>query len=509
MKADRRRHGYGFRWLVLTLLGVGSLAAGACSSDDAPPGDTPESGGQGGESNPAPPAAAGTGVGGGSEGGVPSVPTAGQAGAAGAPVSAGEVCVACGDTACTDKLASCRDNAECSPWLDCLTACDSDTCIEACDATYIDAARLYSGIYDCLCGACADDCALAQACTKTTCVDDNPLSPTETVPATLAETGLFLTTAEGGGGGAGGAGSSVVFDAGGAGGAPFGAAVLAPYVRQFEPKYPLWADGALKRRYIYIPRCSTINTDDMDHWSFPVGTRLWKDFSVDGTRVETRMMHHFGPGQDDWIYAAYQWDQLSPDDPAAAKSVLTGVVDANGTAHDIPAAPGACVNCHGKLAEKVLGFSAFQLSHPGSGETIERISQLGWLTTPAPDGFQVPGTPVEQAALGYLHGNCGGCHNSTGQLPASAPMLLRLLVAQQTVATTDTLLTTVGILTKNGNPALLDKPRIDPMAPGNSTVLLRMKNRGGYPMPPLGSELPDLDGGVKDVEAWVNSLPLP
>jgi hypothetical protein len=284
------------------------------------------------------------------------------------------------------------------------------------------------------------------------------------------------------------------------------------------PRYPLWSDGADKDRYIYIPKCSTIDTSDMDHWEFPVGTRLWKTFAVagsagaaDSARIETRMLHHYGPGQGDWLFAAYQWDESAPDDPAAAVSVPGGVTSANGTDHDIPS-EGECLNCHGKLRERVLGFSAFQLSHSGISDdlTIERASNLGWLTVPAPDGFEVPGTPVQQAALGYLHGNCGGCHNSNGQLPPGSPMLLRLVVDQTEYTETDLVATTVGIATFSEDAATSDMPRIAPMDPANSSVLIRMQARGTeLQMPPLvttSTKVADTSGGVADVTAWVSSL---
>ncbi|HKY35735.1 MAG TPA: hypothetical protein VJN18_07350 [Polyangiaceae bacterium] len=475
-----------------------AAVAGACSDDEGGPG-SPAVGGEGGE-----PEAAG-GMSGNPSGGSIQLGGAagesgGESGAAGMPPlpSAGEVCAACGATECTAELDACTESPECAPWLTCLTACDDAACVDACDAQYADVARVYYGVYTCLCDSCEEACAVGGACDKQ-CVDDEPLAPTNVIPGTLADTGLFVG-GEGGAGGAGGAPGGVLGS---------GALELAPNVYSFEPKYPLWSDGAAKDRYIYIPRCSTIDTTDMDHWRFPVGTRLWKHFTVGANsaaqRVETRMLHRHGPGEADWLYAAYQWDISAPDDPSMAISVPAGVINANGTMHDIPGL-GQCTNCHDKLSEKVLGFGAFQLSHAGQGLTIERISNLGWLTTPAPEGFEVPGTPVQQAALGYLHGNCGGCHNSNGQLPPADPMLLRLLVGKTDYAQTDTVLTTVGVSTVHPNVALSGKPRIDPMMPANSTILLRMQNRTTFPMPPIASKAPDTDGGVAAVTAWVNSI---
>lgn len=407
---------------------------------------------------------------------------AGQGGAASQPTVRGEACVACGASACAAVSKSCHDNPECAPWLSCLKACDSTACVAACDVSYADVARVYYGVYECLCDACTDGCAVAQSCEKH-CVDDAALPPITVAPGTLAETGLYSA-----------AGTSDTPPA------------VAKYVRFYETKYPLWSDGATKERYVYVPSCATIDTQDMDHWSFPVGTRLWKTFSVDGQRVETRLIHRYGPGAADWLFATYGWDASKPNDPRAAVAVLHGQPRTNGTMHDIPD-PSACTACHGKLPDKPLGFSAFQLSHSGSGLTMAKLSNWGWLSVPAAKGFEPPGTPVQRAALGYLHGNCGGCHNSHGEFPRENPMKLRLLVAQTPYEQTDTVLTTIGVATLNEDPALHGKPRIAPQSAADSAIYLRMNDRDAYPMPPLGTKLPDTDGGLAAISAWIDSIP--
>ena len=73
----------------------------------------------------------------------------------------------------------------------------------------------------------------------------------------------------------------------------------------FSPQYPLWTDGATKRRWISLPPGSAIDASDPDAWVFPAGTRLWKEFSFEGKRVETRFMERQADGQ--WLYAAYAW----------------------------------------------------------------------------------------------------------------------------------------------------------------------------------------------------------
>jgi hypothetical protein len=163
-----------------------------------------------------------------------------------------------------------------------------------------------------------------------------------------------------------------------------------------------------------------------------------------------------------------------------------------------------CKQCH-SLPEKILGFSAFQLSHSLPGETMASLSAAGLLTVPNADGFEPPGaTNLEKDALGYLHANCGNCHHDSGLFP---DMRLRLLVGQTTLETTDTYTTSVGVPVLSfdcaGNPPC---DRIEPGNPAASAVIMRMGVRQiGVQMPPIGTEVVD-DAGLKIVSDWIQSL---
>lgn len=404
----------------------------------------------------------------------------GQAGEGGAPTEdplpAGASCLACGAAACGSTLQRCEQNPECSPWLTCLRGCDTRSCVDTCDSSHAAVARVFYGVYACLCGSCDSSCQLAASCEKR-CTDNDGLPPSSSAPATLAETGLY--TSEG---------------------------AISPVVYPYDVRFPLWADGSGKGRYIYVPRCANIRTEDMDHWEFPIGTRLWKHFSVGDAVVETRLLHRYGSAPTDWSFATYGWNPKSPGDPRQATRVLHGQPNTAGTLHDIPD-PSACPSCHGKLPDKPLGFSAFQLSHSGPGLNMQRLSDWGWLSVPARAGFQVPGTAVQQAALGYLHGNCGGCHNGSADIPRENPMRLRLLVSQTSFAATDTVRTTIGVPTVNAYAELQGKPRIDPQSRETSSIFLRMRDRNKFPMPPLASKFADSAGGVAEIGAFIDALP--
>jgi hypothetical protein len=215
------------------------------------------------------------------------------------------------------------------------------------------------------------------------------------------------------------------------------------------------------------------------------------------------MIHRFGPGEADWIFAAYHWDTTTgtPD----AVLVPEGVQNANGTPHDIPS-EAQCKNCHTRLKERILSFSAIQLSHSLAGETMATLSAEGRLTVPKPEGFTIPGDDTARKALGYLHANCGNCHNSA---ETTVGMRLRVLTNQTSVETTDTYLTAVRVPTTVFNCLGLGIgicQRIAPGLPAESAIIMRMSSRtSGVQMPPIATELTD-QAGIDAVTAWIGTL---
>ena len=88
--------------------------------------------------------------------------------------------------------------------------------------------------------------------------------------------------------------------------ADFDAKRVDPALRAYKPALELWADGATKQRFISIPAGTKIDTSSFDEWIFPNGTRVWKEFRLDGKRVETRL---YEKGTDArWRHAAYKWN---------------------------------------------------------------------------------------------------------------------------------------------------------------------------------------------------------
>ena len=56
--------------------------------------------------------------------------------------------------------------------------------------------------------------------------------------------------------------------------ADFGTLQVDPKHLAFTLQYPLWSNGAAKRRWMSLPAGGVINGSDPDAWVFPVGTRF-------------------------------------------------------------------------------------------------------------------------------------------------------------------------------------------------------------------------------------------
>jgi hypothetical protein len=282
---------------------------------------------------------------------------------------------------------------------------------------------------------------------------------------------------------------------------------LASNVHPYTPNFELWSDGALKKRWILLPAASKIDTTDMDYWAFPVGTKLWKEFTRDGVRVETRLIEKQASGS--WYTVAYQWRS----DQKEADAVPNGVMNASGTTHDIPNSD-QCLTCHSQIPDKALGFSAIQLSH----EPAQPAEPLEWtlitltaeslLTQPPTAAFTVPGTDLDRKILGYLHANCGHCHNPKGTANSQTGLDMWLKVADTKGALADVSVFK-GIW--NTDIAWLDgehpnaPKRIAPGSLANSAVYQRfIKKAEVWSMPPLGTKVVD-PSGKKLIEDWIAS----
>lgn len=294
-----------------------------------------------------------------------------------------------------------------------------------------------------------------------------------------------------------------------------------PQNQSYSPGVILWADGADKQRWLYLPPGTKIDTSDMDQWSFPVGTKVWKEFSFAGKKIETRYFEKtanaaFDGGVGDWIWGVYQWS----DDQSTAVEVKGGVNDAGPNNYYIPS-HADCNSCHnGGKKDRLLGVEAIGLGITGAtGETLQQLITDGRLTVNPPGDAGTIAIPDDgkgsPAALGYLHMNCGvTCHNDNpNALCSTSGLLMRLsataVFAGQAVNATPTYTTAVGV-----PPTIfaLEFPdggwdRIKSGHPEQSEIPTLDSRRGtGDQMPPLATHVVD-EAGVGLVETWIANGP--
>lgn len=290
---------------------------------------------------------------------------------------------------------------------------------------------------------------------------------------------------------------------------------VGPEKIRFSPQYPLWTDGAVKTRWMELPRGSQIDASNPDAWEFPVGTRFWKEFTF-SRRAETRFIEHTTEG---WKYATYAWTEDEAEAPLAPeRGIPRSIVIRDGVRHGIPSRSD-CKSCHEGSPARILGFSTLQLSadrDPNAphaevladdAATLRTLVQQGLvrgLPSHLNDGAPriAAKTPVARAALGYLHGNCSYCHTLSGELaslkfslqyPAGTP-------ADDPPATA----TSVGKVSKFV-PSIWEAPgdRIRAGDPDRSVLAFRMETRNPVAqMPPVGSRLVD-EAAVALIRKWI------
>lgn len=329
--------------------------------------------------------------------------------------------------------------------------------------------------------------ALALVCTAAAGAAGAPATPggSATPPPTLALTGLYSDPH---------------------------ARVVAPGIFPFSPQYPLWSDGATKRRWIWLPPGGKIDASNPEVWQFPVGTKFWKEFAL-GVPVETRYMERLANGS--WLFATYRWNSVGTVATLApARGVRRAAEIEPGTSYDLPSRTD-CRSCHFGHPSTVLGFSALQLSsdrdplalhasEPEAGSVdLRRLVRRGLVVGLPPEVVSRPprvraDSPEGRAALGYLHANCSHCHNGRGSL---ASLGLSFEVTAHGVP--DAIATAVG-------RAATFRPQGAEVAtvvaagdPAHSLLVGRLSSRDPLlQMPPLGTRSVD-DRAVALVSEWV------
>jgi hypothetical protein len=171
-----------------------------------------------------------------------------------------------------------------------------------------------------------------------------------------------------------------------------------------------WSDGAEKSRFFYLPPGAKIDISNFDEWQFPNGTKVWKEFKLAGKLIETRL---FFKDKDVWHHTTYRWNDAETD--AVRKDNGEKLPVAGKPVYEIPNTT-QCDYCHMGRKDQLLGIEAVSLGlATAQGVTLASLAADGRLSAAPPmTTITIPedGTLKAAAALGWLHANCGACHNA-------------------------------------------------------------------------------------------------
>jgi hypothetical protein len=281
-----------------------------------------------------------------------------------------------------------------------------------------------------------------------------------------------------------------------------------PGLRSYAPAVALWSDGSDKQRWISLPEGETIDSADRNEWVFPVGTKLFKEFSRNGTRIETRMWHKADANF--WVNATYAWNE---DETEAERSEGGDVTLDDGSTYHIPTQD-ECEKCHRGRTERILGFDQVLLGLAGAeGVTLESLVE--WkLLSEEPDATDLSigddGSGIAPNVLGWFHANCGiTCHNGNSRA-VGYPTGLRLRLDPadldgRPVTELEVYTTTVGVPVTTAN--WLGETRVVPGHPEQSWLYHLITTRGrGMQMPPFASNVIDPINSAL-VGEWIRKMP--
>jgi hypothetical protein len=293
----------------------------------------------------------------------------------------------------------------------------------------------------------------------------------------------------------------------------------------YAPALQLWSDGAQKQRWLLLPAGQKVDTSNGDEWIFPNGTKAWKEFRLDGKRVETRLYFKGADGK--WRHTTYRWN----DDESDAVRDDDGKAVARDGGTDVPPyqIPSGveCNDCHAGRADRLLGVEPVNLGLVGAqGITLASLVADQRLTAPPASttvAFPEDTTGKAAAALGWLHVSCGPCHNRSKDASAQNSNVRFLSYMSDLapdagpaqVSTLDAFTTTVD------HPTSIDIPdgggatyyRIKRGDPGASLVSYlsgRRVDAQSQPnqsqMPPIVTRLVDVNGHAL-LDDWITAMP--
>jgi hypothetical protein len=286
---------------------------------------------------------------------------------------------------------------------------------------------------------------------------------------------------------------------------------IAAGVHEFEPAVPLWSDGSVKKRWIYLPEGTEIDGSSPNAWEFPIGTKMFKEFKANGRRIETRIYQK--TRDDRWERATYEWND---DESAATRSDGRDRPDVvlNGAVYHVPTGS-ECDQCHEGRRDRILGFEMISLAQAGAGGMTLRKLIDERMIAPEPEREELEigddGTGLAGQALGWLHINCGvSCHNDNQNSEAYISGLrMKLdpeLLDGRSSADFEILRTTVGVPAKT--PRWNNQQRIVAGSPEQSLLyqLASVRRPGeNNQMPPIATRVVPAEN-VQVLADWIRAM---
>lgn len=299
--------------------------------------------------------------------------------------------------------------------------------------------------------------------------------------------------------------------------------VPAPGLIPYDLIVPFWSDGAVKTRYIAVPKGTHLGFSPSGEWTFPSGVVFIKTFElpIDAAhpqrrrRLETRLLVRDSAGG---VYGVvYKWRSDNSDAdllPGPSVTEAIPIVGQDGSVHQqmwyYPSREN-CLTCHNAHTPGVLGLKTRQLNRTmtyPSGVTDNELRTLNHLQLlqPAVADTDLPTLPtlaagsdmsrsLEDRARSYLDANCAHCHRPGGTVAYFDARYTTPLARQELIDGP--------ILINEG----IDRPHV--IAPHDiwrSIAYMRADSNGDIRMPPIARETID-EPGMRILHDWILSLP--
>jgi uncharacterized repeat protein (TIGR03806 family) len=271
----------------------------------------------------------------------------------------------------------------------------------------------------------------------------------------------------------------------------------------YKPVISFWSDGAAKDRWMAVPDAQKITVASDGDFTFPNGSVLVKNFSLNNQLVETRLFMRHPDGV--WAGYSYEWNSAQTDATlvsSAGKSKMIGALTW------IYPSQAQCLQCHTAAAGYTLGLETRQLNsdllYPSTNRTANQMATLDHIamfTASPPTMTAYPdlaGTDtLANRARAYLHENCAGCHRP-GSASTTSNMDLRYSTALSAT-------NACNATPQSGDLGIAGAKIITPGSAATSVMPARMNRRDGNGMPPVASSIADATG-VQLITDWINSL---